>query len=124
MAKKVVINLRYSQNKLWWSADDKTNWGIVGPQSPYTVVNSGSDIDWIGDKTIDEVTITPKTGDLFESISGGKKDKKGKVKKSCKTGDTCKYDITVVLAGSKKTITVDPDMDICDEEDSNNCAQP
>ncbi|MEQ9302996.1 MAG: hypothetical protein RJQ14_03705 [Marinoscillum sp.] len=119
MAKKVKIDLTYSKGKLWWSADNKTNWGLVGPNSPVTVVDIGTDIDWIADKTIDEVTITPKNAKVLDTPSGSKIDKKAKVKNGCKNGDMCKYDITIVLPNGD-SVTLDPDIQVCDPS-SQNC---
>lgn len=124
MRKKVTIDLTYSAGKLWWSSDGRVNWGIVGPKSPYTVLPSGADIDWIGDKTIDEITITPISGSVLESIEGDKKKKKGKVGSKCKCGDKCKYNITIIASGTKESFTVDPDIDVCNEKDPNDCPEP
>tara|TARA_B100001250_G_C19264159_1_gene556195 strand:+ start:69 stop:437 length:369 start_codon:yes stop_codon:yes gene_type:complete len=114
MAKKVRIELTYAREKLWWSVDGGSNWGIVGPQSPYTLLDKDAEVSWIADKTISELTITYKKNDLMEAPEGGKKDKKAKVKQDRKKGDKCKYDITIVVASSKETKTFDPDMDYCD----------
>ncbi|MAE84984.1 MAG: hypothetical protein CMB80_19760 [Flammeovirgaceae bacterium] len=114
MAKKIVINLTYSDNALWWSADDKTNWAKVGPKSPVTNVTPDTDIDWIGDDTLDEVNVLPSNDIVIDAPTGSKKDKKAKVKSNCKKGDKCKYDIEVVVAATKEKFTLDPDLNVCD----------
>ncbi len=113
MAKKIKIDLTYSNGNLWWSADNKNNWAVVGPKSPVTMVDNGANIDWIGDDTIDEVTISFKSDNVLDRPTGGKKDKKAKVKNSCKNGDTCKYDVTVIIAATKESLTLDPDVQVC-----------
>ena len=114
MAKKVRIELSYAREKLWWSADAGVNWGIVGPESPVTLLDKDSDITWIADDTISDITISIKTDKVLDKPEGSKKEKKCKVKKGCKNGDKSKYDITIVVAKNQETITFDPDTVYCD----------
>lgn len=114
MAKKVRIELTYAREKLWWSVDGGNNWGIVGPESPYTLLDKDAVVSWIADDTISELTITYQKNELMGAVEGGKKDKKAKVMQNRKKGDKCKYDITIVIASSQETKTFDPDMDYCD----------
>lgn len=113
MAKKVRIELNYSGEKLWWSTDNGVNWGIVGPNSPVSVLDPDADVQWVGDKTIADVEIDLENDKVMDRPTGSKKDKSGKVKSSCKTGDCCKYNIVVVIAATGETITLDPDMKVC-----------
>lgn len=114
MPKKVKLNLTYSANQLWWSADDGINWGVVGPKSPVTILDKDADVDWIADDTLDLVSIDLDNDSIMDGVTGTSKDKKGKVKSSSQNGDKCKYSIKfTVTGGGTGVISVDPEMKIC-----------
>ncbi len=53
----VTIYLTYSEDLLWWSSD-KTNWGIVGPNSPTTMVQYDTQVQWKYDDTIESIDVS------------------------------------------------------------------
>lgn len=113
MAKKIKIDLNYSGETLWWSTDDGVNWGIVGPKSPVSVLDPGAEVQWKADRTISSVEIEPENDKVLEPITGSPDEKSSRVKSSCKTGDRCKYNIVVTIAGTGKKLVIDPDLKIC-----------
>jgi hypothetical protein len=113
MPKKIKFNLTYSNNILWWTTDE-TNWAPVGPGSPYTMVQKQVELEWLGDGTIDEITITLDNTDLIDTpITGSAKDKNGKIKDNPAANAHTKYTINVTPAGASVPISFDPDIKSC-----------
>lgn len=98
--------------QLQWSYDRKT-WAKVEPNSPSTQVDSGDELDWSADASIDKVKIKFAKGNIIPNgkISGNDgKTPKGTVVNGVGKNLTDTYTIKVKPADGGPTGEYDPDI--------------
>ena len=98
--------------QLQWSTDQST-WTKVGPTSPSNTVDSGDEMIWQADDTIDKVKIKFTNGDIISdgSITGNDgKAPKGTVKQNVPRKLTDTYTIKVKPSAGGPSSEYDPDI--------------
>lgn len=110
----ITINLRLVSSgkksyELQW--DDEGTWTKVSADSPTTTVNSGDEIDWVGDDSIKKMKIKFTKGDIIpnDCVSGNDSDcPKGQCNRDLGPGLSDSYTITVKPADGGPTGEYDP----------------
>ncbi|MEP0368569.1 MAG: hypothetical protein ABJN36_16950 [Cyclobacteriaceae bacterium] len=98
--------------QLQWSYDQKT-WAKVEPTSPSTELDSGDELDWESDDSIQKIQIKFKKGNIISNrnLSGNDSKKvKGIAKSGLAKGLTDPYTIKVQPAGGGGLKEYDPDV--------------
>lgn len=112
MAAKITINLTLEGGVLKFK-NDAGVWQKVDAGNPSTGVDSGDEVDWLGDDTIDKIKIKPKQNRILETVDGDDTKKpKGKVKSGLSGQITEKYTISVKSStkGDGGYTDFDPDL--------------